>query len=249
MLPPFSPQEWLLAALAAFCIGFSKSGFSGVGLLTVVIMARLFPPRESTGVLLPLLIVGDICSVLVFHQHALWPQIGRMLPPTLVGVVAGFLFMLFVPAGAFGPLIGWIVLCLALLQGFRKVRPKLFTRVPHTRGFAYTMGAWTGITTMLANAAGPVMTLYFLAINLPKYAFVGTSAWFFLLVNVFKVPFSAGLGLITSGSLLFNIVLIPCVAVGIFAGRALIRIIPQNVFEWILLLFAAAAAFRLIGLF
>jgi uncharacterized membrane protein YfcA len=93
------------------------------------------------------------------------------------------------------------------------------------------------------------MTLYFLAIGLPKYAFVGTSAWFFLIVNLFKVPFSATLGLITGGSLLFNLALIPGVAAGIFAGRALIRIIPQNVFEWILLFFAAAAAFRLIGLF
>ena len=249
MLPPFSTQEWLLAILAAFCVGFSKGGFTGVGLLTVVIMARLFPPRESTGVLLPLLIVGDILSVLVFHQHALWAQIIRMLPPALVGVVAGFLFMFFVPSGAFGPLIGWIVLCLALLQALRKARPLLFASVPHTRTFAYTMGVWTGITTMLANGAGPVMTLYFLAIGLPKYAFVGTSAWFFLIVNLFKVPFSASLGLITGGSLLFNLVLIPCVAAGIFAGRALIHVIPQNLFEWILLIFAGVAAFRLIGLF
>ena len=249
MLPPFTFHEWLFLALGAFCIGISKSGFSGIGLLTVVVMARLFPPRESTGVLLPLLIVGDILSVIVFHQHAQWPQIWRMLPPTIVGVLVGYVFMLLIPSGAFGPLIGWIVFLMVVLQTIRKARPDAYAGVPHTRWFAWIMGTWSGITTMLANAAGPVMTLYFLAIKLPKYAFVGTSAWFFLIVNLFKVPLSAHLGLITASSLSLNVVLIPIVAVGIFTGKSLIKIVPQSLFEWILLIFAAAAALRLIGLF
>lgn len=249
MLPDFTASQWLLAGLAAFCIGFSKSGFSGVGLVTVIIMARLFPPMLSTGVLLPLLICGDILSVLVFHQHAKWPLIWRMLPPTILGIIGGYFLMQKIPTHAFGPVIGGIVLGMVILQALRLRGTALWSHVPHTRAFAWTMGAWSGLATMLANAAGPVMSLYFLAIAIPKYELVGTSAWFFLIVNLFKVPFSAHLGLISGRSLLFNASLIPCVALGIIAGRRLIRVIPQRLFEKLLLVFAAIAALRLIGVF
>jgi uncharacterized membrane protein YfcA len=216
-------------------------------LITVIVMARLFPPRESTGILLPLLIWGDICAVFVFRKHAQWPLIWRMLPPTLLGVVGGFLIMGAIPAGRFGPVIGVIVLLMTTVQTFRKIRPNAFEHVPHTHGFAWSMGAGSGVTTMLANAAGPIMALYFLAINVPKYAFVGTSAWFFLIVNVFKVPFSASMGLINGGSLLFNLLLAPAVILGTALGRWLIGIVPQGVFEILLLSFAFLASLRMIG--
>jgi len=238
-----------MAGVAAFCIGLSKSGFAGVGLITVVIMARLFPPRESTGVILPLLICGDVLSVFVFHQHARWREIWRMLPPTVVGIVAGYFLMQHIPGRAFGPVIGVIVLVMAALQAARGSIPQIYARVPHTRGFAWFMGAWSGVATMLANAAGPVMALYFLAINLPKYTFVGTSAWFFLIVNVFKVPFSAHLGLISGASLLFDVLLIPVVGLGIATGRYCIGILPQKAFEQLLLVLAAITALQLIGVF
>ena len=249
MLPALTSSEWCLAALAAFCIGLSKCGFAGVGLVTVVLMARVFPPRESTGVLLPLLICGDVLSVIVFHQHANWRQIGRMLPPTIIGIAAGYFLMLHIPGETFGPVIGGIVLVMVLLQLIRKSLPDAYVGIPHTRGFAWFMGAWSGVATMIANAAGPVMALYFLAIDLPKYALVGTSAWFFLLVNVSKVPLSANLGLITDASLLFNLLLVGPVALGIATGRHLIRVLPQKLFEQLLLAVAAVVALKLIGAF
>ncbi|MDB6173486.1 MAG: Sulfite exporter TauE/SafE [Chthoniobacteraceae bacterium] len=245
----FTLFQWFLAVVAAFCIGLSKSGFSGVGLLTVIIMARLFPSKESTGILLPLLIAGDILSVIVFHQHARWSHIWRMLPPTILGILAGYVVMQHIPGVAFRPLIGWIVLLMVILQAARQIAPRAFTHVPHAGWFAWTMGGWAGIATMLANAAGPIMSLYLLAIAVPKYELVGTSGWFFLLVNVFKVPFSAHLGLINSSTLLFNLLLLPIVAGGIFFGRRLIHLIPQTVFERLLLGFASIAALYLIGLF
>ena len=256
MLPHFTPAQWLLAVLAAFCIGFSKSGFAGSGLITIVIMAQLFGPLESTGILLPMLLCGDVLSVIVFHQHARWKHISQMLLPTAIGIVIAFFLVWWLtkmlPANAtrsFGPVIGWIVLAMVALQAFRKLRPALFENVPHARWFAYSMGVWSGITTMLANAAGPVMSLYFLAIALPKYELVGTSAWFFLMVNSFKVPFSVLLGLIHGSSLLLNALLVPAIALGIFAGQGLIRRIPQQLFEMLLLVFAALASLRLIGIF
>jgi uncharacterized membrane protein YfcA len=247
MLPVFSPFQWLLAVFAAFCIGFAKSGFPGVGLLTVILMARLFPPRESTGILLPLLICGDVFSVLVFHRHAQWRHIGRMLPPTLLGVGGGYFLMQYLPSAAFGPVIGGIVMLMVVLQVLRQKMSAAYAHVPHTRRFAWAMGAGSGIATMLANAAGPVMSLYFLAIQVPKYELVGTSAWFFLIVNLSKVPLSAHLNLITPASLLLNLWLVPAVALGILSGRLLVGLIPQRRFEQVLLAFAFLAGLRLLA--
>jgi uncharacterized protein len=249
MLPTLSVNDWLLAILAALSIGISKNGFTGFTLVTVLIMARLFPPRESTGVILPLLVFGDICAIIGFKRHAQWVQVRRMLPPTMVGVVAGWLLMLGISDAHFGPIIGWIVLGMCALQAGRQLRPALYEHFPHTRRFAWSMGAASGVTTMLANAAGPIMSLYFLAINLPKYEFIGTSAWFFFFINLFKIPFSASLGLIHGSSLLLNLVLTPAVALGALVGRGLVKIIPQKLFETLLLVFAGLAALRMIGLF
>jgi uncharacterized membrane protein YfcA len=246
MLPSLSFEQWLLAALAAFCVGFAKGGFSGVGLVTVLVMAQLFPAKDSTGVLLPLLICGDVMSVMAFHQHARWSLIRRMLPPTVVGIVVGYYLMKWISTAAFPPLIGAIVLLMVGLQLSRQFG--LLSALPHSQGFAWGMGIWSGLATMLANAAGPVMALYFLTIDVPKFVLVGTSAWFFLIVNLFKVPFSAGLGLITQKSLLFNLLLSPMVALGIVSGRGLIRFIPQKLFEFLLMFFATVVALRLMGL-
>jgi uncharacterized membrane protein YfcA len=248
-MPELSTAQWLLSILAAFGIGVAKSGFAGVSLLHVLVFAMLFGARDSTGVVLPMLIVGDICAVTAFHQHARWDFIRKMLPPACLGVIAGWLLMHRLNEAVFKPLIGWIILGLAVLQIARTLRPNWFSHIPHAMWFAWTMGMMAGVTTMLANAAGPVMALYFLAIALPKLEFVGTSAWFFLSINLFKVPFSAGLGLIHAGTLLFNAVLIPAIVLGLVAGRWLVTRIPQKLFDALLLFFVGIAALRMIGVF
>jgi hypothetical protein len=111
------------------------------------------------------------------------------------------------------------------------------------------MGFIAGVTTMLANAAGPVMGLYLLAVALPKDAFVGTAAWFFLLVNLAKVPFSAQLGLITPATLTFNALLLPAIAAGLLLGREVVARLPQRFFNSLVLVFAIAAALRLLGVY
>jgi uncharacterized membrane protein YfcA len=248
-MPELSTAQWLLSILAAFGIGVAKSGFAGVSLLHVLVFAMLFGARDSTGVVLPMLIVGDICAVTAFHQHARRDFIRKMLPPACLGVIPGWLLMHRLNEAVFKPLIGWIILGLAVLQIARTLRPNWFSHIPHAMWFAWTMGMMAGVTTMLANAAGPVMALYFLAIALPKLEFVGTSAWFFLSINLFKVPFSAGLGLIHAGTLLFNAVLIPAIVLGLVAGRWLVTRIPQKLFDALLLFFVGIAALRMIGVF
>ena len=283
MLPDFTPFQWRLAALAATGIGVSKSGLPGISLLHVVIFAQLFPGQASTGVVLPMLICGDIGAVLLFRRNARWPHVFRTLPPAVIGVAIGWFLMNWMgqkefPSGLverisgrsgaelvqtlnfwmqshplpirnFNPVIGGIVLTLAVVQLGRNWKPNLFASVPHTHAFAWTMGLIAGTTTMLANAAGPVMGLYLLAVALPKEAFVGTGAWFFLLINCIKVPFSAQLGLISGNSLAFNALLVPLIVLGLFLGRFVVARLPQKWFDTLILVFALFASAKLLGAF
>ncbi|MBL9128059.1 MAG: sulfite exporter TauE/SafE family protein [Verrucomicrobiales bacterium] len=247
MLPELAPYQWTIAVIAACGIGVSKSGLPGISLLHVVLFAQLFPGIASTGVVLPMLIVGDLGAVWLFRRNARWSHVGRTLPPALAGVIAGWWILGHLPATRFGPIIGSIVLALAALQLLRDLKPESFRELPHSRGFAWTMGFVAGVTTMLANAAGPVMGLYLLAVALPKDAFVGTSAWFFLLVNLLKVPFSAQLGLIHGSSLALNLVLVPAIFGGLFLGRHVFNRLPQRGFDVLVLAFAVAAALKLLA--
>jgi uncharacterized membrane protein YfcA len=111
------------------------------------------------------------------------------------------------------------------------------------------MGLLAGITTMMANAAGPVMGMYFLAVGLPKYQLTGTSAWFFLIINLYKIPFSLWLGLIKESTFLFNLALAPVIIVGLFLGRWLLAHVSQRLFDGFILVFAAIVAMWRIGFF
>ncbi len=239
-------SHWLLAFLAATGIGISKSGLPGISLLHVVLFAQLFPGLQSTGIVLPLLIVGDAGAVLLFKRHAEWHYVRRTLPPAFLGVVLGYWIMGRYSSSNFTPVIGIVVLALALLQLLRHWRPDLQSRFPHSWIFASSLGFLAGGVTMIANAAGPVMGLYLLAVSLPKQAFIGTSAWFFYFLNLFKLPFSVHLGLIDLNSLRLNAVLVPAVIAGLFLGRATVNRLPQKIFDTCIIAFAFCAAARLI---
>ena len=245
-MPDLSAPQWLLAFAAGFGVGLSKGGLAGVGLFHVVVFAFLFGARESTGVVLPLLLVADVCAVTVFKQHARWDYVRRMLPPACVGVTAAAIFMRGIDEAAYRPLIGWTVLALAAMQVWRMYDPHWLGDVPHSPAAVWAIGLLAGATTMLANAAGPIITIYCLAVSLPKFEVVGTLAWFFFIINAFKVPFSTGLGLIRLDTLTFNALLIPAVIGGVFGGRWLLHRLPQRLFNLLMLGFAAVAALRLI---
>jgi len=241
-----SPSAWGLLALAAFGIGITKSGFSGVSLVHVLIFAYVFGARTSTGIVLPMLIAGDVMAMMMYGKHADWVYVRKMMPPALLGVLGGWLLMHRLDEVYYRPLIGGIILTLAAMQILRMLREGWFTDVPHSRSFAWGMGILVGVTTMLANAAGPVFGLFLLAIGLPKREFVGTAAWFFLLLNIFKIPFSWNLGLIRGDTLLVNTVLLPLILLGLGVGRAVIHRIPQRSFDLAILAFSGLAAVHML---
>ena len=243
---PNSFADWLLLAIAAFGIGITKSGFSGVSMVHVYLFASVFGAKDSTGIVLPMLIAGDVFAMSVYGKRANWVYVRRMMPPTLIGVVAGWLLMFRLPEVYYRPLIGFIILGLTSLQIIRLWKEEWFADVPHSAWFAWSMGILVGLTTMLANAAGPVFGLYLLAIGLPKLEFVGTAAWFFLILNIVKIPFSWSLGLIRLDTLALNAMLIPLIGLGLWVGSLVIRKIPQRLFDSIILILTGTASIRML---
>lgn len=239
-------SSWVLLVVAALGIGITKSGFSGVSLVHVLVFAHVFGAKASTGVVLPMLIAGDLMAMWIYGKDADWSYVRRMMPPALVGVLAGWWLMHRLDETYYRPLIGGIILLLAALQILRMVKDEWFTHVPHSTAFAWGMGVLVGVTTMLANAAGPVFGLFLLAIGLPKREFVGTAAWFFLLLNVAKLPFSWNLGLIQPSTLMLNVVLLPVIALGLWFGRWIIHRIPQRAFDIAILCFSGGAAMHML---
>ena len=249
MLSSLSSTEWIFLILGALGIGVSKSGFPGLSMFHVVLYAFVFGARESTGVLLPMLVVGDCFAIYVFGRKAVWAQVRRLLPPTLLGIFIGWLLMGQLDETIFKRLVGSIILSLTLVQIVRIWKPRWFDKVPHTHWFAFTLGLLAGLTTMLANAAGPVVALYLLAVSLPKWELIGTTAWLFLVLNVLKLPLSYNLGLITPSTLIVGAAMSVAIPVGIFSGRWMVSRVSQRWFNGILLAFTGIAAMRLIGVF
>ncbi len=249
MLSSLSSTELLWLFLGAMGIGVSKSGFPGVSMFHVVVYAFVFGAKESTGVLLPMLVVGDCFAIYVFGRKAVWRQVRRLLPPTLAGILTGWLLMGQLDENLFKRLVGGIILTLTVVQVARLWKPGWFEQIPHAYWFALTLGFLAGLTTMLANAAGPVVALYLLAISLPKWELIGTTAWLFLVLNLLKLPLSYNLGLITPATLAIGAVMSTAIPLGIFTGRWMVSRVSQRLFNGILLAFTAIAALRLIGAF
>ncbi|MFE5158634.1 TSUP family transporter [Streptomyces sp. NPDC056697] len=231
--------EFAVLAAASILVGFSKTAVSGANTVSLAIFAAVLPARESTGVLLPLLIVGDLLAVRTYRRHAHWGTLVRLFPAVAAGVVVGTVFLLWAGDAEVRTSIGAILLLMAGVTVWRRrtaARAEAPATTPDADGAgarlkAGSYGVLGGFTTMVANAGGPVMSLYLLSAGFRKLGFLGTSAWFFLIVNVAKVPFSVGLGLIDTRSLLLDALLALFVLPGAYIGKACVDRINQRLFE------------------
>lgn len=240
------PWQWGLLYFAALISGFSKTGIPGLGILAVGIYANVLPARMATGVVLPLLIFADIFAFVVYRKNLEWKRVGRLLPWALGGLVLGWLALGRVDDRQTARLVGGIIAAMLGLHLWRRWQNPAAVAAHAPAWFGPMMGLLAGLTTMIANAAGPVMVLYLLAMRLGKLEFLGTGAAFFLLINWIKVPFIAQLGLINASSLTLNLWLLPAVAVGALLGRPVVERVNQHVFEQAALALTAAAAVKLL---
>ncbi len=245
-LPALDPWQWAASALAALCIGLSKGGFGGFAIPAILIMAQILPARASTGAILPMLILGDVFAVRIYNKYSDGRLVVRLLPAAIAGVIAGWLLMPHISAASFGRVIGWLTLGFVAFAIAQQIRPRVTEFATKHPGLSLPFGFLAGVTTMLANAAGPIMTIYLLACRLPKMNFVGTAAWFFFTINLVKVPFSLSLGLINFSSLSLNLALAPVVIAGVFLARALLGKVDQKAFEWLMIAMALAGAIKLV---
>lgn len=246
-----SPQVWQyeLIALGAFLVGLGKGGLPGVGNLTVVIMALVLPAKASVGILLPILISADIIAILVYHRHAQWRYIRKLAPWIILGILFGFFVFGRVDNDQVRILIGLILLCMAAANLYKKWldRGASVTSALHQHpAFVGTTGVIGGFATMVANAAGPVAALYFISSGLPKYAYIGTSAWFFFLVNLFKVPFMLNLQIIDWASIRYSASFMIYAVLGALIAPIIVKYINQRVFNFIVWFFVIVGGIRLI---
>jgi uncharacterized protein len=240
------PSNYALALVAALCIGLSKAGFSGISMVSVVLLAGIYGPKASVGLALPLLIAADLIAYPAFIRHGSWRPVWKLLAPALLGIAVGWWVLGSISEMTARRVIGSCVLLMVVLQALRQWKPASFDRMADSRGFGMGAGVLGGFATMLANAAGPVIQLYLMARRIPKMELIGIGARFFLLINLLKVPLNARLALITAESLMENLRLLPAVVLGIFGGKWLLHHVPQVAFEWMVVVFATLAGLRMI---
>lgn len=254
LLPALSVASWLLVVLGALVVGLSKTALPGGGTIAVGLFALALPAKESTAALLLLLIVGDWTALYAYRREPDVRTLLRLIPSVLVGLVVGTLFFWLAGGDAVRTTIGVILLALVAVTVIRRRRPAperpegeehVGAGVTAARAGYGLLG---GFTTMVANAGGPVMSMYFYAMRMPVLTFLGTSAWFFAVVNILKLPFSASLGLLSSSTLVMDLMLVPVVLIGAFLGTRIARRIPQKAFESVVLVLTVVSALALLVL-
>ncbi|MFA9454498.1 MAG: sulfite exporter TauE/SafE family protein [Candidatus Aminicenantaceae bacterium] len=236
-----SLTQWLVLIGCSLLIGMAKAGIQGTGLMMVPIMAYVFGGRPSTGLVLPMLIFADIFAVRYYNRHAQWGHIFRLIPWAVVGVLVGVFVGARVSEAAFKTIMGIIIFIGIAVMIWRDLRK--LESLPDRRWTAPLTGTAGGFATMMGNAAGPIMSLYLLAMRLPKLNFIGTAAWFFFLVNVFKVPFHVlSWKTISLQTLALNLAMAPPLIGGLYLGIKIVKVIPEKAYRILVIVTTATAA-------
>ena len=275
MPPTLTATSWILLMVVAALCGIAKTALPGAATIAVALCTSVLPAKESTGAILLMLMTGDLLAVWSYRHDADFRMLRRLVPAVLAGVGAGALFLHLASDSSTRRLIGIVLLLLVaitLLQRRTAGRSRVPARspvppmappasgasgapealgasaAPATGGRAARLvyGSLAGFTTMVANAGGPVTSMYFLACRYPVKAFLGTTAWFFFLVNLVKLPFSVSAGLVNATTLSLTGIAAPAVIASALAGRRLAERMDQRVFEPIIIALTIISALPLL---
>ena len=274
MLPTLTATTWILLMVVAALCGIAKTALPGAATIAVALCTAVLPAKESTGAILLMLMTGDLLAVWSYRRDADFRMLRRLVPAVLAGVGAGALFLHLASNDSTRRLIGVILLLLVAItltqrrstsrrapdgasaaQAPSPPAPTLETQettttlaTPTTSGRLARLvyGSLAGFTTMVANAGGPVTSMYFLACRYPVKAFLGTTAWFFFLVNLVKLPFSISAGLVNTTTMSLTAICAPVVIVSALAGRRLAERMDQRVFEPVIVALTIISALPLL---
>ena len=226
-----SPTDWGILFLSALIIGMSKTGIQGLSLISVPLLALAFGAKPSTGLILPILCIADLIAVLYYRRIAEWKYVFKLLPAALVGFILALFVDKVIPPAAFKHLMGGCLAIVLLVMIWSEWKGKE-NKLSSCWWYGPFFGLLGGFTTMIGNAAGPVMAIYLLSVKMPKYSFVGTNAWFFLVINYLKIPVQMfAWNNITSQSLIIDALTIPFILMGGVAGIFLVKRLPEKGFR------------------
>lgn len=230
-----------LALTATLLLGMGKSGIKGLGVIIVTLMALVFGSKASTGILMPMMITADIFAVIYYHRHTQWYFLKKLLPMMAVGVLLGVWWGNDISEEIFKQVMAVFILLTVVIMIWMD-RTKTFG-IPKHWAFASSMGLLSGITSMIGNLAGSFASIYFLAMRLPKNEFIGTAAWLFFIINVFKLPFHILVWkTVNTETLTLNLILSPALLIGFFLGIRLVKLINNDLYRKLVLIVTAAGA-------
>jgi len=232
---------FLVSLLAAFILGMSKSGLKGMGIVIVTLMALVHGAKASTGILLPLLIFADVLAVTYYNRHAQWGYLFKFLPWMIIGVLFGVYVGKDLPEDLFKKGMAAIILISVVIMFVWERYDK--RKVPDKIWFAGTMGLSAGFTTMIGNLAGAFSNIFFLATRIPKNEFIGTAAWLYFIVNLFKLPFHVfSWKTISLSSIAIDLSLIPGVIIGFIVGIRVVEKFKEHQYRKFILIMTAIGA-------
>lgn len=242
-----STGQLLIFLLVALFIGMSKTGVHGAGMMAVPLLATVFGGQLSSGVMLPMLCLADVMGVWYYHRHASWDHLKKLFPWAAIGTLLGTYVGDSIDDGTFKVVMAVIIVISVLIMVWLE-RGHHREEIPDYYWFAALTGIAGGFTSMIGNLAGSVMAIYFLSMRLPKNSFIGTSAWFFMVINWFKIPFHVwGWKTVSWNTFLLDLTVVPVIAVGAYLGILVVRMLPEKAYRWfIIAMTLIAAAFMLI---
>jgi len=248
LLSPYSltAVDWLLIVFCAMLIGMSKTGVPGVSMIVVPTLALIFGGKQSTGILLPILIMADVFAVIYYHRDAKWKHLLRALPWAFAGLFLALWIGNLVNDEQFKHIIAITVFVSVGLMIWKDYgKKKEFT--PDSWWFAASMGIIGGFATMIGNVAGPIFAIYLLAMHLNKKSFIGTTAWFFFIVNLSKLPLQAFVwNNINLHTLAVDLVVFPAIALGAWSGIFIVKRIPEKAYKWFVIVITILSAFLIL---
>lgn len=239
-----SPGHLALALLCALLAGIAKTGLPGLGVVAVGLIAWAVPPKESIGLLLGLLVIGDSIAVIYYKKHANMRLLALLLPFIFGGMLIGTLTLSLVKESSIRPILGVLMLSLLFIDFAR--RRTWLTKLKENQSVAIGVGTIAGFCTVMGNVAGPLMAIYFVLLGMNKYNFMGTAAWLFFIINISKIPIYISINVITAETLKLFFILAPFTLIGSLLGVKLLKIIEQRTFDRLIFVFAMLSAAWLI---
>jgi uncharacterized protein len=248
------PVFWSFAGTAILIQGISKSGFAGgAGILSLPLMMLVMPVDKVAATLLPLLILCDMNAIYHHRRNKVWRKVLEIYVPSVFGILMGAAVWWKIGQEGvehYGQYIKRFVGLIAILFAFYIIGKETalgwVERLRPGARAAWAAGIAAGFCSTIAHAAGPIVSLHLFAQNLGKSLFVGTVAWTFTLINLTKLPFYLGVGLIRMDVLLFDLMLVWLIPIGSYLGHWMHHRISESLFNRVILVLTLIAGVQLV---